>query len=220
MRCDYAHFAGRIECFAAHFKQGSFDRATFDAPVTFLSSTVKECLGLGAVRARREMELGSMDLSQAQLWFPNASFESLHMMGTKLPRSMDKQIGGFAGARFRGAADFTSSGRHWIAALDGATFEGSLTVDKAAPAVLEREFEAQLLPAALKVSKSADAPEQRLEEQLLALEGGCRVMRLVAAKAGDVQTEQLYAQFEAKVREHLRKIPAASSATSSDPDAG
>jgi hypothetical protein len=220
LRCDYAHFAGRVECFAAHFKHGTFDRAIFDAPSTFMSSTVTECLGFGDIRARRLMEFSSMDLSQARLWFPNAIFESVRMTGTKLPRSMDKQIDGFNGTHFRGAADFSLSGRHWIAALDGATIEGSLTLDKAAPAVLEREFDTKLLPAALKVSRSDGAPEQRMEEQLLKLEGGCRAIRRAAAKAGDSETEQLHARFEAKVREHLRQIPAATAAPSSYPDDG
>jgi hypothetical protein len=218
LRCDYAHFAGRVECFAARFKQGTFDRATFDAPATFMSSTVKECLGFGDVHARGHMDLSSMDLSQARLWFPNATFDSVHMMGTKLPRSMAKQIGGFRGARFRGAADFSLCGKHWIAALEGASIEGNLTLDNAAPAILEREFESKLLPAALKVGRNDGSPEARLEEQLLGLEGGCRCIRLAAAKAGDVEAEQLYARFESRIREYLRKIPAASATTSSDGD--
>ena len=102
------------------------------------------------------------------------------------------------------------TGVHWIAALDGTNFDRGMLIDKPAPAVVEHEFTSRLLPGALKVAKGREEPEKALERQLNSLAGGCRTMKLEAAKAGDAETEQLYARLEGMVIEQRRAIPAAS----------
>jgi hypothetical protein len=206
-RFDFAHFSGRFECFAATLKI-CFDGAVFEGPASFLSSTATSFC-FSRVRARSAMDFGAVTLTNAWLFFRNSVFShSVSFSAAKLPRKIENLVDGFHGTHFRVPPDFGLTGVHWIAALDGTIFDRGMLVDKPAPAVVEHEFTSRLLPGALKV-KGSEEPEKTLERQLNSLAGGCRTMKLEAAKAGDAETEQLYARLEEKVIEQRRAIPAA-----------
>jgi hypothetical protein len=217
-RFDHAHFAGALRCFAARFDTGAFDGALFDGPVSFLSSTGKG-LSFSGARARGSVDFGSVVFTHAHLFFRSAVFSGpVSFSGAKMPRKLRQQVDGFRGTRFMQPPDFSTTGVHWIAALHEARFEQGVALDKPAPAVVEHEFTNKLLPAALEVQRGLIGPEKVLEEQLQALAGGCRTIRLEAAKTGDTENSRLYGRLEEMVHVHLRQIPAASTLTAERQD--
>jgi len=206
-RFDQAHFASDSNFFAARFKSASFEGVTFDGPASFLSAQVSDSLSFGAVHARSELIFSSAKFSRnARIWFRNSRFDGpVQFMGTELPRRHDNFMSAFAGASFSLAPYFEMAGRLWIAALDKATLERGILLDPAVPAVIEREFLAKVLPDALKAP--AGGGDYHVVQQLLALAGGCRVLKQSASKAGDGTVEELYGRLEKLVNEQIARFP-------------
>jgi hypothetical protein len=204
-RFDGAHFAGEVEFFAATL-DGAFDHATFDERVCFMSATMQS-VSFSSVRCNAFVDFSSAKFSM--LYFRNCEFRAdVNFMDTKFPRSPAALVGGFAGARFHKAPDFQHAGFHWIAALDGVILDQGILLDKAGVPFLERQFNDKLLPAALKVPADYEEniPRER-SRQLLALQGGCRTIRLQAERTGDTSIAQLYAGFEARINEQVSGLP-------------
>lgn len=206
-RFDQAHFAAASSFFATRFKSAIFEGATFDGPASFLSAQVSESLTFGAVHARSALNFSGVKLARnASLWFRNSRFDGqVQFMGAELPRRHYNLMSAFAGARFSLAPYFELAGRFWIAALDRATLERGILLEPEAPAVTEREFMTKVLPDALK--PPAGGGDHAVVQQLLALAGGCRVLKQSATKTGDNASEELYERLEKLVNEHIARFP-------------
>lgn len=217
-RFDEAHFGSASSFFAARFKSSSFEGATFDGPASFLSAQVSESLSFGAVRARAELVFTTAKFARnATLWFRDSRFDGpVRFMGTEFPRRHSNFASAFAGARFSQPPYFEMSGRLWIAALDRAVLERGILLDPQVPAAIEREFLTKVLPDALKAPPGGG--DDYVVRQLLALAGGCRVLKQSASKTGDSTSEDLYARLEKLVDEHIEKIPVPPLSAASDSD--
>ena len=209
-RFDGARFTGEVDFFAATLAGSvGFDHGVFDARVSFMSAELQS-LSFSSVRCNGFADFSAAKFSSnSWLYFRHCDFrDGANFSGTKFSRKPEALVGGFSGARFRKTPDFEGAGLYWISALDEIILEQGIRIDKFGAPFLERQFTERLLPAALKVPKEYEdaIPRERLR-QLLALQGGCRTLRVEMERTGNATLAQTFASFERRIDDEVRHLP-------------
>ncbi len=154
------------------------------------------------------------DGNSGRLKFRDAVFGSTtKFFKATFARRLDHFGNAFSGARFHDFVDFTGAGTHWVAALNDAVFEKTVSLPRPSEAAANREFHNVILKAvdaAVRedAQREADLPEgQHRTWRLEQIEGGCRNLKNALGRDRDEILEQRYYRFQLIARRKQASTP-------------